>query len=288
MRFSKLIILAVFFNYATMSATTPENKATEQIHFIGTWYGGFFASLNCVLHHLLWCEKHHRVPVVYWDNRSLYYTPGFSKNKNVWEYYFEPVSHVRAKPKKPITLQFTPYVPDKIEFCPEMIDQETRLKAHKLITRYIKIKRNIQHKIDSFYATHLAGKKTIAIHIRGTDKGIEEPLITAEQIACVALEQADNDVQFFIASDEQQLLDKLIELLRGRTIVYYDCYRSDNNKPLHTRNPYKPSVAQLGEDVLVEVSLMARCNALVHTLSNVSSAVLYFNPDMPHITVRKI
>lgn len=278
--------LLFLLNYgATINAI--QEKKTQPIHFIGTWYGGFFASFNCVLHHLLWCEKNNHIPVVYWDKRSLYYTQGFNKNNNVWEYYFEPVSHVHSTPQQPIHLQFTPYMPDVVEFCPEYMDQETRIKAHCLIVKYIKIKPRIQRKIDAFYAAHLAEKKTVAIHIRGTDKGIEEPLVTAEKIVTAALEYADDDAQFFIASDEKNLLNKLIKLLHGRTIVYYDCYRSDTNKPLHIRSAHKPSHAQLGEDVLVEVCLMARCNALIHTLSNVSTGVLYFNPHIPHITVRQ-
>lgn len=39
---------------------------------------------------------------------------------------------------------------------------------------------------------------------------------------------------------------------------------------------------EMGEDVLVETMLLSRCNHFVHTISNVSTAALFFNPDLEH------
>ena len=145
----------------------------------------------------------------------------------------------------------------------------------------------MQTKVDHFYNTHLAGKKTIAIHLRGTDKHKEEKPVSPERIIAEALKYADEDTQFFLATDEQKLLDAMIVLLKGRTIIYYDCYRSQDSKPLHVRSrASKPSFAQLGEDVIVEMWLMGKCDMLIHTLSNVSSIPLYINPRMSHVTMR--
>lgn len=125
----------------------------------------------------------------------------------------------------------------------------------------------------------MVGKHTIGIHLRGTDKITEERPVPPEHIIEVALTQADENTQFLVASDEQKLLDKAVQLLQGYKVIFYDCYRSDNGKPLHTKKE-KPSFAQIGEDVLVEVSLFARCDLLIHTLSNVSAGALYFNPSL--------
>ncbi|MDR3550121.1 MAG: hypothetical protein P4L31_01810, partial [Candidatus Babeliales bacterium] len=76
----------------------------------------------------------------------------------------------------------------------------------------------------------------------------------------------------------------MLDLLKGRKIIYYDCFRSDNGNPLHFR---KPSPGQLGQDVLIEALLLSRCNALVHTYSNVSTGALYFNPTAKHVLVRQ-
>jgi len=265
---------------------TLAKKDNRNVHFIGAWYGGFFASFMCVLNHLSWCEKNNQIPVVYWDNRSLYYSGRLNGSDNVWEYYFEPVSSVNYRPSKPINLQFTAVTPDAIEFCQDYIDQNTRKKAYALISKYIKIKSNVKHKIDDFYQRYMARKRTIGIHLRGTDKGSEEGLINPEKIVAVALRYADKDTQFLIASDEQRSMTKMIFLLQGHSVIYYNCYRSDNGKPIHLRYK-KPSFAQLGEDVLVEASLLAQCDLFIHTFSNVSSSALYLNPHLEHILVRQ-
>lgn len=77
----------------------------------------------------------------------------------------------------------------------------------------------------------------------------------------------------------------MIALLPERKVLYYDCYRSQDGKPLHVKNR-RPSFAQVGEDVLIEMSLMAKCDLLVHTLSNVSNFPLYLNPKLPDIVFK--
>jgi len=260
---------------------------SNNVHFIGTWPAGFFACFNCVLNHLDWCERNAMTPIVYWDERSWYYVPwGYNNSYNAWEYYFEPVASINYPPPFKIRLKFTPYVPDVIKFSVDHLYDYSRQEAFEIISKYIRIKPNIQEKIDHFYTHNIASRKTIGIHIRGTDKASEERPITPEKIIDAALQYADDDTQFLLATDEQWMLHRMIELLKGRTTVYYDCYRSDNGKPIQLRQP-KPSKAQVGEDVLVEAMLLSKCDRLIHTLSNVSSVALYFNPTMPHTVVRQ-
>ena len=73
-------------------------------------------------------------------------------------------------------------------------------------------------------------------------------------------------------------MKEAINLLNG-PVVYYDSYRSVNGEPIHD-SEHSYNKAQLGEEVLIEVSLLARCDLFVHTRSNVSTAVLLFNPDI--------
>ena len=176
MKIMNFLVLILFICSGSLLAFDQigdiERKKPDKpdIYFIGTWYGGFFASLNCVLNHLSWCEKNRKTPVVYWDERSLYYNlGGFNGKNNVWEYYFEPVAKISGKPKSPITLQFVPEN-EPIEFCVDYMDQSTRDKAYRLISKYIKIKPRVQYKIHSFYKRKMMGKRTIGIHVRGTDK----------------------------------------------------------------------------------------------------------------------
>lgn len=261
----------------------PLSEAGADKYVVGVHGAGFFSAFSGVLNHLSYCERNNKTPVVYWGNNARYYNPrGFNGSYNAWEYYFEPVSGLSYVSGDVV---HDGYYADSMEFVYDRIDTAKREQAHSLISKYIRLNSIVQHKVDSFYQARMAGKKTIGIHLRGTDKGSEEKLVSAQQIAEIALRYADGNTQFLIATDEQRLLDQLVGLLRNYRVVYYDCYRSTNHVALHMRKP-KPPICQLGEDVLVEVSLLAQCDLLVHTLSNVSTACLYFSPTMPHVTVR--
>ncbi len=274
-----LKLLAIIF----LSCVTKSISSDSDVHFIGAWWGGLFASFNCVLNHLFWCEHNNKIPVVHWDHRSLYYVPqGFNGSHNVWEYYFEPVSSLTGIPASLLELTFNPG--EMVFYCENQIPS-IRLEAYRLINKYIKIKPIIQKKIDAFYQAYMANRNTIGIHLRGTDKYKEEKPVSAEKIVNEALKYVDKDTQFLIATDEEPLLHRLITLLKGHTVIVYNCYRSNDSKPLHYKR--KPSLAQVGEDVLVEVALLAKCNKLIHTMSNVSTGALYMNPYMENILVRE-
>lgn len=265
-----------------IASTTMQAKKNPDKHVIGVHPHGFFSAFLGVLNHLDWCERSKKIPVVHWDRRSLYYDEkGFNGKKNVWEYYFKPVTDLKYESGDYIDSNYS--VGDWI-FYWFSIEQAKRDRANQLISKYIRINRPTREKIDAFYSQYIAGRKTIGIHVRGTDKWMEERLVGAEQMVQAALEYADENTQFLIASDEYRLINRMTELLQPHTVIHYNCYRSNTDKPIH-RKP--PSKAQLGQDVLIEVSLLARCDMLIHTLSNVSTAALYFNPHMPHVLVAK-
>lgn len=261
--------------------TIPAEKKSSEKHVVGSWHGGFFAAFFVVLNHLDWCQNNNKIPVVYWDERSRYHNPnGFDGQTNVWEYYFKPVSQLSYKKGDELHNE---YSFGWRCFNHLATNQNMRNNAHILIEKYIKIKPSIKKKINSLFKKYIAHKPTIAIHLRGTDKHLEIPPVSPEEIIKVALMHVQPDTHFFIACDDQQLLQKMRELLHPYQVTYYNCYRSNDGIPIH----YKcPNPAQSGLDVLIEVLLMARCDILVHNISNVSTAVLYFNPDMEHVVVQ--
>lgn len=142
---------------------------------------GLFADYVGVLANLIWCEENSITPVVYWGNNSEYYQKeGYNGSENVWEYYFEQVSALSYKPgdakdgllvweygRNPAGY-IIPRSFDKDYLF--MLEKSYRARIHKIVDKYIKLKPAVSEKIEQFYRIHMAGKKTIGIHLRGTDK----------------------------------------------------------------------------------------------------------------------
>ena len=75
----------------------------------------------------------------------------------------------------------------------------------EIIDRFIKIKENIQIKIDDFYSKKISDKTTIGIHLRGAHKFNEVPFVPISTILAEANKYAGPNVQFFVATDQYQL-----------------------------------------------------------------------------------
>jgi len=285
-------ILFLYLSFFLTTFATPFHRSDNinaerhnQKYVIGQCsMQGLFSCFFVVLNQLAQCEKNNNTPTVFWDQSCTYYHPnGFNDNHNVWEYYFEPVSDLVYESPENID---NSYIFNDFNF--NATSDAIRQEAHSLISKYIKIKPCIHQKIADFYDRYIAGKKTIAIHLRATDRQKQQTITTPQQLVEQALQHADENTQFFIASDDQLLFDTMLELFQGFTVIYHNCYRSKDGKPLHycagnQPDDLRPSFAQMGEDVLIEAMLMSRCDFLVHNQSSVSTASLYFNPTMEHI-----
>jgi len=250
----------------------------------GRCEAGFFSDFISVLSYLNWHEKT-RIPlVIYWDSQSPYYQPkGYNGSKNVWEYYFEPVSKFSYKPGDIIVRHGSG--PDncyKVESFTKGIsrDGDYRKWINSLINKYIKIKPSIQKKINSFYHENMKGKFTIGVHYRGHDHRIEADYPKLPAFITLAnnyVKQFPN-AQFLIATDEYYGLEEFKNKLKAK-IIYYDCFRSKSSIQIHSQN----KGAKVGEEVLIEAQLLSKCNLFIHGLSNVSSAALFFNPNLKHV-----
>ncbi len=259
-------------------------------------HAGLFALFFGALNNLAWCETHDKLPVIYWDKTCLYYVPeGFNGSTNVWEYYFEQPSLAKYNPFDVVHDEYL--APNgsgitlRYDNCKNYTgSKEMRAQVHAIIKKYIKIKPSIMQKVESFYRDNMEGKITLGIHIRGTDKKTEVTPVNHDIIFAKANELASKipNVQFLVATDEAAILAKAERSLQGR-VIYYNATRSKNGKPLHEREKrwklvdHGVPIAQLGEDVLIEVQLLSRCSFFLHTCSNVSSAVLFFNPELDNI-----
>lgn len=249
---------------------------------------GLFSALKGVIHHLMYCIRFHKTPVVYWDESSVYYqSEGYNGATNAWDYYFEPVSTLRYMPGDHVWTSYG--APDNTGITIES-DQCRNTSFRKMIKesvidRFIKIRPYILEKVDAFYRTCMQGKRTIGIHIRCTDRSADLSKISFAKIIDAANKYADGNTQFLIATDEERLLHEAKKLVHG-PVIAYNSYRSHNGLPIHLRTVQNYSQAQLGEEALIEALLLSKCSLFIHTVSNFSYAALLFNPEVESVLLR--
>lgn len=256
---------------------------------------GLFYNFLGVISNLTYCQKNCIKPIVFWGPQNLYYQEeGYKGKHNVWEYYFEPVSEESYNGTDPLwKINATPdgmeIIPVRQNLCTNYENNDIRFKAYSIITKYIKVRYHIQKKVNTFFAKRMAGKKTIGIHLRGTDKKFEVGTIDVEALldtANTVAKKIDGDVQFFVATDDEVMLKKAKSILH-HPIITYDSTRSVNGLALHHDRKNK-NKAVLGEEVIIEVLLLAQCDHFLHGCSAVSTAVLFFNPWLPHTSFKAI
>lgn len=271
--------------------------AESDKHIIGCWHEyvdgkrnfiGFFSDFIATLNNIAWAERVGKIPVVHWNHISSYYQPqGYNGVRNVWEYYFEPVSHEQYDPACDPAPSSGYNAPDGSGLMPVRLPSlAVKNQMHALMEKYVRIKKPIQEKIDAFYDAHMAGKKVIGIHLRGTDKGNETEMVGAMDYINAArkiAEKYDGDCLFFVATDEEKLLEKAKREFKEK-IVYHNSYRSSDSMPVHFyTHAYSP--AKKGEEILIETVLLSRCDAIIHGHSNVAYVATFFNPALETVFI---
>lgn len=241
---------------------------------------GFFSIFFDVMALLLAYEnKSFQGVEVNFDTTGYYYDPTYGPNW--WIYYFEPISlGIHANQKLNPIMGGYPFI------NPNFITGLPRHQVFQLIQKYVKIQAPIKSRINQFIKDHFIKYRTIGVHFRGTDKVTEVPLVPFDRIAKrvmaeVARFQTD-DYKIFIASDEWNFIDYMLNLFGDKVCYYQDSLRSTNGQPLHIgqANPRKQ-----GEDALVDCFSLACTDLLIRTSSNLSLCASFFNPYIPVIEI---
>jgi hypothetical protein len=277
--------------FLVVLVASPLLQANGEKFVIGDFSkSGLFALFFGAVNNIVWAQKNGKIPVVYWGEDSLYFQKGgYHGQHNVWEYYFEPVSDLTYEPGDTIYRDYN--APDNVCIPPgwnmahgqetygRTFHESVKFEWHEAIQKNIRIKPWVTEKVEKFYQDHMAGKVVIGIHLRGTDKRAEvlqvPPTAIIERARQLAVSTGIKP-WFFVATDEERLLNLAKKKLGADRVLAYDSIRSKNGEPLHWLN--QNNNGQHGEQVLIETLLLAHCDYFMHTASNVATAVMLFNP----------
>jgi len=234
-----------------------------------------------VLDNLAWAEQNGYIPTIEF-NGNPYWMYDEKYGKNIWNYYFEPIT--------------TTVTSDIVEETHFLLCDATKqfLKNreffHDIYSRYVKILNPI--------TAQKSDKSCLGVHIRGTDFARKHKIGLHEYIHEIN-SHIDDFETLYVATDSQDAYDIMMEIYWDKILAVArpafngdDITRAPNyaGKSAHGEkrwiNDKSPKIA--GDEILMETQYLAQCDALIHAKSSVSTSALIMNPNLKGISLWKV
>jgi hypothetical protein len=144
-----------------------------------------------------------------------------------------------------------------------------------LINKYLRPRQSIVSDCESFYEAHLGGRRFVAIHIRGSDKELEDAeLHRTNHSNFVALKTVDPTWKIFLLTDDENWVAR-VRGTYGDRVITTDCRRASGKTGVHYLKPNDR--VRLGREVMVDVYLARRADKFFgNGRSNVAAFIALF------------
>lgn len=175
--------------------------SVDTLHIICERDVGLFSLIQQVIANIPWAVRERRLPIVYFCDRTTYWTPnGFRGADTVWEYYFEPVveTHVASSIPRNVRETVADHHPSPYEigfsignhgfasshfgdhpalarktlpipYLWDDPDNELRRVASAIIRQFIRPRSYLRDEANRFFQENFRNEYVIGVHLRGTD-----------------------------------------------------------------------------------------------------------------------
>ncbi len=156
---------------------------------------------------------------------------------------------------------------------------------HDFYHKYIKIKPDILAEVNNFFETHLAGNICVGVHKRHVLHYREEFSKTAVSVGdyievIKKLISQSGGEKIFLATDEEEAVEEMKKAFGDRLICRQDITRASVSESQEMHWQAQNSGSRLGREVLIDALLLAKCDIMLHGVSNISTAISFINPDL--------
>lgn len=274
---------------------------------------GFFCEFNKVLKALIHFEDQGLYTAqVNWNDPFFPYKD--NPNDNGWNSYFEPIkTNYPLKENESITKQGAcgglHEIHDQLCVCHWVAYKQYfpyRNYVHQKINQYIEIKSHILDELNELYETNMKDHFLIGIHVRfarahahevpGGPPSLNQYMAEADKLI---KQHPSEKIKIFIASDSHYVVNQFKKKY-GTKLFYIDAYRANHSEDpgliyenqqhwvshpqqFHNKKPGYNG----GKTTLLDCLLLSKCDYLIHTASNLSAAVVFFNPHIKSIYLPK-
>lgn len=250
---------------------------------------GFFSNVNAVvdgLVHRLGREGVEAVRVEWRAPEHAFQFPyGTESDGNLWDAFFEPLPFAVFPERIVETDTFANLaMTGRGAYATYKLKPGWRQRYHQAYSRYLKPKGRILDKVDQIHRDCMNGHYCVGVHWRHSDHDAENlfripsPDVFIDRVA--KLLPRDRSWRILLATDTQAAVSAFDAAFGDRLVIQPDVGRAeDQSGPQFHHGHTNPSTA-LGDDVLIDCLLLARCDALLHSTTNLATAVGYINPNL--------
>ncbi len=254
---------------------------------------GFCAVLRWTLEKLYFSDYFGFTPIVEWGNVIPYYDTGMDiVTKNVFEYYFEPVSKINYEEIKDCGVVIEARMGHR-NFSMEHASHELSYAISKseieklayIYKKYIHLNKKTREYVNENLNNLLKDNKIVlAVHVRGTDFNVgckNHPTVITPQEYLTKVKElyASGDYdKIFLATDDENVLELFQREFKSELLYYADAFRSKNHVGAQCTYSKRPlHYYRLGLETLRDIYTLANCNSLICGPSQVAFAAQYIN-----------
>jgi glycosyltransferase involved in cell wall biosynthesis len=183
-----------------------------------------------------------------------------------------------------------------------------RRQYHAVFARHIRLRAPLQAEVDAFASRHFTGRFVIGAHVRHPSHTVEQPggiiahdnaYIDRIRAELARRGLAEDGWTIFLATDQDRVVDRFRAEFGDRVVYLTDVRRTreaedaafdrltaaekhqDGHQLQHlVAADRRAWSVEMAKEIVRDAWLMAKCNMLLHVVSNVSTAVSYINPDL--------
>lgn len=248
---------------------------------------GFFSNLNRVVSHLARSLNHPGVAGVTVDWRAIdrprEFAYGTPADGNLWDHFFEPLPEPDLPARRVPVTQFAERGITGVKaYRTYRQGPDWRRLYHGAFTRHVRVRPHILARVERLHRELIGGRFCVGVHCRAPAHEVEcprpVPPIEAFIRRAERLLPQDRPAVVFIATDLEEAAVRFRDAFGERCAMQPAVERLHPGAGGHVHHEHPNPSLRLGEEVLVDALLLARCQRLLHVTSNLATAVGYINP----------
>ena len=252
---------------------------------VGSNVEGFFAILRTALDYCCYADEHGFVPYIVYSKDILYFEKAlFLGTNNPFEYYYEQLKELSLVEmlRRNTFIKCSPKHLNEIELkynlksFSYLVEESYIEKMADIYKKYIHLNAMTERMIGQSIMKRLQGKRTLGVHIRGTDFFKEfnnhpVPVSVDEYIRIIDKEiKRERYEQVFVATDDIRCLKEVKQKITVPLVYYNNTMRSKGNKSVaFERSNRKNNNYLLGLEVLKDAYTLAASDGFIGCLSQV-------------------